>query len=46
MFSSISRDCRDGLQVPNEGDLVEFQITQGTTGCKPQSVKKTVTAAQ
>jgi cold shock protein len=35
-----------GYKSLNEGDQVEFQITQGPKGPQAQSVKKTVTAAR
>jgi cold shock protein len=35
-----------GYKSLNEGDQVEFQITQGTKGPQAQSVKKTTTAAR
>jgi cold shock protein len=35
-----------GYKSLNEGDQVEFQITQGAKGPQAQSVKKTVTTAR
>ena len=46
VFVHFSAIVETGYKSLNEGDLVEFQITQGPKGPQAQSVKKTVTAAQ
>ena len=45
VFVHFSAIVETGYKSLNEGDLVEFQITQGPKGPQAQSVKKTTTAA-
>jgi CspA family cold shock protein len=46
VFVHYSAIVETGYKSLNEGDQVEFQVTQGTKGPQAQAVKKVTTAAR